>query len=56
MAHMQVEKYRERERHWRDEAKSKPEGAERDACIAIADGYAHLISIIERLDPGVMLI
>jgi hypothetical protein len=49
MPYMQVEKYRERELHWREEAKSKPDGAERDACIALADGYAHLISLIERL-------
>jgi hypothetical protein len=47
---MEAEKYRERERRWREEAKSRPDGAERDACVALADGYAHLVELIERLD------
>jgi hypothetical protein len=47
---MEAEKYRERERHWREEAEAKPEGAERNACLTIADGYAHLVELIERLN------
>jgi hypothetical protein len=52
MPYLDPEKYRERERHWRSEASLKPEGAERDACVALADGYAHLVAILERLDQG----
>jgi hypothetical protein len=52
MPYLAAEKYRERERHWRIEAGLKPKGAERDACIALADGYAHLVEILERLDQG----
>jgi hypothetical protein len=47
---MEAEKYRERERHWREEAQARTEGVERDACLTIADGYAHLVELIERLD------
>jgi hypothetical protein len=50
MPYMEAEKYRERERRWREEAKSRPDGAESDACVALADGYAHLVELIERLD------
>jgi hypothetical protein len=44
--------YREREKRWREEANSKPNGAERDACLSLANGYANLISIIERIEQG----
>ena len=47
---MEAGKYREREHHWREEAKSRTDAAERDACVALADGYAHLVELIERLD------
>jgi hypothetical protein len=50
MPYMEAEKYRERERQWRGEANSNPEGAERDACIALAEGYATLLAITERLN------
>lgn len=50
LPYIDAEKYRERERHWREEAKSEPDGAEREACVALADGYAHLVELIERLD------
>jgi hypothetical protein len=48
MSDWKVDRYRERERHWRDEAWRFPPGHDRDACFALADGYAQLITIIER--------
>jgi hypothetical protein len=42
--------YREREKHWRNEAARLTSGQDRDACLALADGYADLVSIIERRD------
>jgi hypothetical protein len=50
MPSMDAQTYREREKRWREGANSKPDGAERDACLSLADGYAHLISIIERIE------
>jgi hypothetical protein len=52
MAHIDTQTYRERERRWREEANSKPDGAERDACLSLANGYANLISIIERIEQA----
>jgi hypothetical protein len=39
-----------REKKWRDEAAELPPGPDRDACIAIADGYAELVAILARID------
>jgi hypothetical protein len=50
MPYMEAEKYRERERKWREEAERAPEGAERDACIALAEGYATLIAALENVE------
>jgi hypothetical protein len=52
MPFMDTRTYREREKRWREEANSKPEGAERDACLSLANSYANLISIIERIEQG----
>jgi hypothetical protein len=43
------ETYRAREKQWRAAAESKPPGTERDACLMLADGYAHLAAIIEEM-------
>ena len=48
MLEWKLDVYRERERHWRDEAWRCSPGHERDACLALADGYARLVEIIER--------
>jgi hypothetical protein len=52
MPDMDTRMYREREKRWREEANSKPDGAERDACLSLANGYANLISIIERIEQA----
>jgi hypothetical protein len=44
--------YRAREKQWRAAAGSKPPGKERDACMVLADGYAHLVAIIEEMNGG----
>ncbi len=43
-----AETYRARARQWRSEAETRPPGVERDACVVIADGYAHLAALIEK--------
>jgi hypothetical protein len=52
MPDMDTRTYRAREKRWREEANRKPEGAERDACLSLAHGYANLISIIERIEQA----
>jgi hypothetical protein len=52
MPHMDTATFREREKRWRKEANSKPDGAERDACLSLANGYASLVSIIERIEQA----
>jgi hypothetical protein len=47
MWELNVDRYREREQHWRDEAWRFPPGYDRDASLAMADGYARLVAIIE---------
>ena len=42
-----AEIYRRRAAQWRQEAQSRPEGKERDACIKLAEGYEHLVEAIE---------
>jgi hypothetical protein len=49
MPYLDAERYRERECHWRSEACRQPDGAEREACLSIANGYAHLVTLIERI-------
>ena len=43
-----AEIYRERARQWRAAANKLPEGCERDVCLALAEGYAHLAALIDR--------
>jgi hypothetical protein len=33
---------------WREKADALPEGKERDACLALAEGYANLAGLIEE--------
>jgi hypothetical protein len=40
--------YRERARKWCEEAEALPPGRDRDASLALANGYAALVAIIER--------
>ena len=47
-----AETYRERARHWRVTADKLPEGRERDVCLTLAEGYAHLAELIDR--PGLL--
>jgi hypothetical protein len=47
-----AETYRARERQWRAKAESQPPGKERDACVTLAEGYAHLAAILEELNGG----
>jgi hypothetical protein len=47
-----AETYRERSRQWREKADSLPPGRERDACVALAEGYAGLAKLIERSGLG----
>jgi hypothetical protein len=53
MSESNLDRYRERERHWRDEAFRFSPGYDRDACFAVADGYARLIEILTRGDSEV---
>lgn len=48
MSDWNVERYREREQHWRNAASQALSGPERDSCLTLADGYAELIRIVER--------
>jgi hypothetical protein len=50
MSYLDAATYQERERHWRDEAETLSPGPERDACLALADGYTNLIAILERMN------
>jgi hypothetical protein len=40
--------YRVRAEDWQDKADALPAGKERDACIALAEGYARLAQLIEE--------
>jgi hypothetical protein len=49
---LKIETYQEREREWRERAATLEPGAERDACLALADGYRHLVTLIERVNES----
>jgi hypothetical protein len=49
-----AETYRARERQWRTKAESQPPGKDREASIALAEGYSHLADIIEELNGGAL--
>jgi hypothetical protein len=42
------ETYRRRARQWQDKAIAIPSGDERQACEALAEGYARLAQLIEK--------
>ena len=44
---MGSEQYKERAKAWRDRAASLPRRPERDACVALAEGYEKLAALIE---------
>jgi hypothetical protein len=46
--------FRERERRWRLEAECLSPGAERNACISLADGYAYVIDLIEKSEAEML--
>jgi hypothetical protein len=50
MSKMDEARYRERERSWRIKAAELSPGFDRDSCTALADGYAHLIMLLQRLN------
>jgi hypothetical protein len=49
MAYVTAATYREREAQWREQAAKTPPGPEQKACLALANGYANLIVLLERL-------
>jgi hypothetical protein len=49
MPYFDAATYKERERQWRSQAATLSPGPERDACLALADGYANLTAILERM-------
>jgi hypothetical protein len=40
--------YKDRAQQWHDAAAALPLGPARDACVAIAEGYAKLVELIDR--------
>lgn len=52
LPYLKLATYQEREREWRERAATLEPGAERDACIALADGYRDLVSLIERVESN----
>jgi hypothetical protein len=50
MSFMDVPTYRARERSWRDKAAVLPPGPDRETYTALADGYAHLVNLLETLE------
>jgi hypothetical protein len=47
-----AETYRDRARKWRAEADALPPGKARDGCVALAEGYADLVAILEKKNQG----
>jgi hypothetical protein len=48
MAYLNAETYREREAQWREQAAYLPPGREQQVCLALAEGYADLITLLGR--------
>ena len=44
--------YRARATQWRQKAETLPLGKEKDACLALAEGYADLAALIARESPS----
>jgi hypothetical protein len=53
MPYLEAETYRAREQQWRGEASRLSPCRERDACLALAEGYANLVQLIGRLAPTI---
>jgi hypothetical protein len=43
-----ADNYRNRARMWREKADALPEGKEREACLALAEGYANLAGLVDE--------
>ncbi len=48
MAYLNAETYREREGQWREQAAYLAPGREQQVCLALAEGYAELITLLGR--------
>jgi hypothetical protein len=48
MAYLNAKTYREREAQWREQAAYLPPGREQAVCLALAEGYADLITLLGR--------
>jgi hypothetical protein len=48
MAYLNEEKYRECEAQWRKQAAYLSPGRAQQVCLAVAEGYADLITLLER--------
>jgi hypothetical protein len=48
MAYLNTETYREREAQWRERAAYRAPCREQAVCLALAEGYADLITLLER--------
>jgi hypothetical protein len=44
--------YRARAAQWRQQAETLPPGEEKDACLALAEGYADLAALLARDSPS----
>jgi hypothetical protein len=44
--------YRVRATQWRQKAETYPPGREKDACLALAEGYANLAALIAAESPS----
>jgi hypothetical protein len=42
------ETYQHRARQWQERGEALPPGKERDACVVLTEGYAHLAFLIEQ--------
>jgi hypothetical protein len=50
MAYLNAKTYREREAQWRRQAAYLPPGRDQQVCLALADGYADLTTLLGRPD------
>ena len=47
-----IEVYEGRSAHWQLAADALPPGPNREACLALAEGYARLVELMEREAPA----
>jgi hypothetical protein len=48
MAYLNANTYREREAQWREQAAYLAPGREQQVCLALAEGYAELVTLLGR--------